>query len=178
MMKQKYLLFGILGIAVIVIIFMSVYIQEKGNIQSILTQPNQTELSDQEKCEKSGGKWVKICPHCLGCPCEYICDCSISKNDSIKYINGVKVTTWEYTYMLENNGVCEKCSTDNDCFKKLQFEKPFCKVGNTKVCEELLFECVNGICKRSHKFFAPKNKTSYRCQGEKCIPCDDECVNK
>lgn len=140
-----------------------------------VSQPDQTALTPQEKCEQSGGEWIQACPECPGCECKYICDCTIFQENSIDYINEIKVTTYERQYRLEKEGVCEKCTGQQDCYV---LEEPSCKVESTKVCEELSITCEDEICKTKRQFFAPKNdEQTYECVKGECVPLEELCPN-
>ena len=160
-MEQKY--YWILGAIVIIgiISIISICVWEK-------EQSDQIVLTNQEKCENTGGKWAEICPDCVGCPCDYYCDCAIERV--------IKSDITSIKSKIERNNECVSCQTDFDCrfincikIQKLDCTPKQCGMARD-MCIEIEQKCIEGICAVSEKNYGAWDERTHNCIDEICVP--------
>lgn len=109
------------------------------------------------ECENSGGEW-----RCMNC-CPYMeipqchCDCSITTIASFNLSDPFKYKARD----SEKNHICTTCETDDDCGDST------CKIDERNGCNEVLIQCINGICQRDENYYRG-GENVYHCNNLKC----------
>ena len=116
-------------------------------------------LSLQEKCEKSGGKWDFIICNMPNCEPEYYCNCLIEENEKEENEFFQK----DSKFLIKKENICTPCNQNSDCGKNTCSDDSGC-VQNSAVCQE-------GICYTKYYIEMGTNPTiNYHCVNNECQP--------
>ena len=127
--------------------------------------PQDYDLSKEEKCEKSGGKWdAVICNH-PGCKPSYFCNCIISNGRD----RDGEILKYDTKFRLKEGDVCLSCEQDSDCGENK------CEIFEGR-CKMDIASCEDGICyaeNYTYEFYDNGDEV-YNCVNNECQILKDD----
>ena len=113
-------------------------------------------LSRQEKCEKSGGKWDYVICNMPGCKPIYYCNCSIEE----KTAEENELFKRDSKFLIQKDDICIACEQDSDCGKNT--------CDNDSKCRQHSASCKKGFCYTKEYFSTGNGNISYDCVNNEC----------